>query len=220
MQSTSSVYSRVGVDVMTRNAFYFIIGCVLSWGFIGTYIISDMTKNWSPNLFEFLVVGLAIPIIGILMSRSDSSFLSFLGFNLVVLPFGAILGPTLAAYEFATPGVVSESAMLTALVTGVMTVSGLLFPNFYKSIGGALFAALTSLLIILILSMFIPAIGRFDIINYLAAGLFALYIGYDMYRASEIPTTLDNAVDVSISLYLDIINLLLWILKIKGGSRD
>ena len=55
---------------------------------------------------------------------------------------------------------------------------------------------------------------QFSIIHYLAAGPFAPYIGYDMWRASEIPATLDNAVDVSVSLYLDILNLFLWILPI------
>jgi len=48
---------------------------------------------------------------------------------------------------------------------------------------------------------------QFSIIHYLAAGLFALYIGYDMWRASEIPATLDNAVGVSISTYFDPRNL-------------
>ena len=71
-----------------------------------------------------------------------------------------------------------------------------------------------ALLLVLVASFFIPALMQFSIIHYLAAGLFALYIGYDMWRASEIPATLDNAVDVSISLYLDILNLFLWILPI------
>lgn len=216
----TKVYERTGSDTMTRSAFYFVMGCVLSWGFVATYIVSNMTANWQPGTLEIWLIGLGIPLLGIFMSTSDSAFISFMGFNLVIIPFGAILGPVLAQYEIMQPGIVSQAATLTGAVTAVMGVSGLLFPNFYKSIGGALFGALSALLIILIASMFIPALMGFTIIHYLAAGLFALYIGFDMWRASEIPATLDNAIDVCISLYLDIINLFLWILRILGKNKD
>ncbi|MEK7567033.1 MAG: Bax inhibitor-1 family protein [Patescibacteria group bacterium] len=194
------------------------MGCILTWGFLATHIVSSMTANWKPGILMFLLVGLAIPLVGIFMSLSDSALVSFVGFNLVVVPFGAILGPTLAAYELAQLGIVSQAAMLTGSVTGVMALSGLLFPDFYRSIGGALFGALSALLIVLVISMFVPALMGFTIIHYIAAGIFALYIGYDMHRASEIPATLDNAVDVCISLYLDIINLFLWILRISKNN--
>lgn len=216
----SDVYDRSGVDTMTRSSFYFVMGCILAWGFTATYIVSQMTVDWRPGILEMLIVGLVIPILGIALSTSSLASISFVGFNLVVIPFGAILGPGLAQYELAQPGIVSQAAMLTAVVAGVMAISGLMFPNFYKSIGGALFGALTALLVVLVLSWFIPALIGFTIIHYLAAGLFALYIGYDMWRASEIPATLDNAVDVCISLYLDIINLFLWILTILGHKSS
>lgn len=216
----SNTSDRVGRDSMTRGAFYMVMGCILAWGFIATYIVSNLTSAWHPGIFEFLLVGLGIPLLGIFMGTSSSAFISFIGFNLVVIPFGATLGPVLAMYEVAKPGIVGEAAMLTGAVTSVMALSGLLFPNFYRSIGGALFGALSSLVVILIISLFVPALMEFTIIHYIAAGIFALYIGYDMFRASEIPATLDNAVDVCISLYLDIINLFLWILRILGKSDD
>ena len=218
----SDVFDRVGSDAsstMTRNVFYFVMGCVLAWGFTATYIVSTMTAGWQPGIIMFLLVGLGLPILGIFMSMKSSALLSFIGFNLVVIGLSAILGPALAAYELAQPGIVPKAAMLTGIVTGVMAASGLLFPNFYRSIGGALFGALIALLAVLVVSMFVPALMGFTVIHYLAAGLFALYIGYDMWRASKIPTTLDNAVDVCISLYLDVINLFMWILQITGHGK-
>ena len=141
---------------------------------------------------------------------------SFVGFNLVVGGMSAILGPVLAEYAINEPGLIERAAAFTALVTAVMTVSGFLFPNFYKSIGGALFVALSSLVVVSILRLFIPALQGVGIIDYAGAGIFSLYIGYDMWRASEIPSTVDNAVDVSVSLYLDILNLFLRILRIMS----
>lgn len=216
----NDVYERSGGDEMSRHAFYCVMGCVLTWGFTATYIVSTMTAAWRPGMLEFLLVGLGLPLLGIFMSMSSSALISFFGFNLVAIPFGATLGPVLAAYEVAQPGVVGQAAMLTACVAGVMGASGMVFPNFYRSIGGALFGALLALVIVRVIGLFVPALAVFTVIDYFAAGLFALYIGYDMYRASSIPATLDNAVDVCVSLYLDIINLFLNILKIMGSSSD
>jgi FtsH-binding integral membrane protein len=215
----ADVFERSGSDTMTRNAFYFVMGCILSWGFVATYMVSNLTANWRPGLMEFLLVGLVLPLVGILLSVSGSAFVSFLGFNLVAIPFGAVLGPVLAQYQVMYPGIVSEAATLTAAVTGVMAVSGLMFPDFYRSIGGALFGALTALVLVSLASLFVPALANFTVIHYIAAGIFALYIGYDMHRASEIPATLDNAVDVCVSLYLDILNLFLRILEILAKSK-
>ncbi len=216
-----SVYERYGEDTMTRGAFYFIIGSVLTYGFVATYIASTMSANWIPSGWAILLVGLGLPILGILLSASSGNpFLSFVGFNLVVIPFGLILGPVLQLYHIGQPGVVAKAATLTACVTGVMALSGTMFPNFYKSIGGALFGALTALVIVSVASIFIPALAGFTVIHYIAATIFALYIGYDMWRASETPATLDNAIDVSVSLYLDILNLFLRILSILGDADD
>jgi FtsH-binding integral membrane protein len=68
--------------------------------------------------------------------------------------------------------------------------------------------------------LFVPELNNIGIIDYIAAGIFSLYIGYDMYRASVIERNIDNAVDVALSLYLDIINLFLEILKILGKNKS
>ncbi len=213
---SSGVFERSGSDQMSRRTFYFILGALLAWGFLATSVVSDMTAAWKPGLGMILLVGLALPIAGICMSVFGGAALSFIGFHFVVIPFGAILGPLLAQYELAQPGIVGQAAFLTAIVTGVMGVSGVLFPSFYRGIGGALFGALMALVVVSVLSLFIPALANLTIIHWIAAGIFALYIGYDMWRASEIPATLDNAIDVAVSLYLDILNFFLRILAILG----
>ncbi len=214
---STKVWDRYGSDEMPRNAFYFVLGAILSWGFVLTMLVAKATANWHPNIIMLLIVGLGIPIIGIILSAvSKSAALSFIGFNMVVGGMSALLGPVLSAYQLAEPGLVERAATLTAIVTAIMGVSGTLFPNFYRSIQGALFGALIALVVVSFLRPFIPAIAGVSIIDYIAAGIFALYIGVDMMRASEIPATLDNAVDVAVSLYLDILNLFLYILRIAA----
>lgn len=218
---SSDVLKRHGVDEMSRNAFYFVIVAILTWGFVLTSIIAKLTSTWNPGIIMFLLVGLGIPILGIILSSSsDNAFVSFIGFNLVVGGLSAIIGPVLAMYEIKAPGLVERAATMTAFVTAVMGLSGLVFPNFYRSIGGALFGALSALLIVSIIQLFVPALRNVGVIDYIAAGIFALYVGYDMHRASEMTATLDNAVDIAVSFYLDIINLFIRLLKILKPSDD
>src|SRR3989338_5443356 len=209
----TDVFERYGAGTMSRRAFYFVLGSILTWGFFATGVVANLTANWQPDIWGLILIAI-LPFVGIFISHSGNAFLSFVGFNLVVVPFGALLGPALAHAEMGNPGIVWRTALLTGGVSGLMAASGLMFPDFYKRVGGALFVALVCLLIVMIASLFIPALQGLTIIHYLGAGLFALYIGFYMWRASDIEATLDNAVDVAIALYLDILNLFLFLLNI------
>ena len=56
--------------------------------------------------------------------------------------------------------------------------------------------------------------------DWIAAGLFSLYIGYDVYRSQQFAKTVDNAVDCALDIYLDIANLFIRLLSIMGKKRD
>ena len=63
--------------------------------------------------------------------------------------------------------------------------------------------------------------GRgFMLFEWLGTAIFALYIGYDWARANTCVPTVKNAICLSTSLYLDIINLFLRILEIMGRNKD
>ena len=116
-------------------------------------------------------------------------------------------------------GIVTSALMLTGCTTGVMTLLGLSYPNVFARLGGVLFASLMALVILRLVSLFVPSLAAAGWIEWLAAGIFTLYIGYDCHRAMAIPATGRNALDVAISLYLDIINLFLTILRLLS-PRD
>ena len=82
-----------------------------------------------------------------------------------------------------------------------------------------LFVALIALVIASIIEMFLRS--NLLIVSYIAALIFSLYIGYDIYRAQRTEPTLDKAIDSALSVYLDIINLFMRILSITGSkNRD
>ena len=56
--------------------------------------------------------------------------------------------------------------------------------------------------------------------DWIAAGLFSLYIGYDIYRSQQFAKTVDNAVDCALDIYLDVANLFIRLLQILGHRKD
>jgi FtsH-binding integral membrane protein len=192
------------------------------FGLILATVIAFMTRSWQPTLFDVLVVGLAIPIAGIIIAFTSSSWVvSLLGYIMVVGGLGAITGPTVAMYQ---TGVVLTALMATGGVTLVMSITGIMFPKMLENWGAYLFGALLSLVFVRVAQAILAGMGvQEDIwympwIEYGAAVLFSLYIVYDWGRALELPHTMDNAVDSSVALFLDIINLFITLLQIFASS--
>jgi FtsH-binding integral membrane protein len=131
------------------------------------------------------------------------------------VPFGAIVNLVVANYE---PDIVLEAVQITTVVTFGMMVLGSIFPAFFQKIIGAISAALVIVIIVQLLNTFFLKrdLGWMDWVIVL---IFCGYIGYDWGRANRIPKTLDNAIDSAASLYIDIINLFLTILRILGRRK-
>lgn len=206
---------------ISERAYNLIIGGMLLWGFLVNYIIvtlfgrqATMIMAGSPG--GFLIGYLICVVVGSIMISRPSATLSFIGYNLIVIPLGFVI---CGAVEGIPTDVIRSAVLMTAIVTLIMMIAATLFPNFFLSLGRALFASLlASVLSCLIVSLIfrgIPVIytGIFTVI-------FCLYIGYDWARANTVARTVNNAIDLSASLYLDIINLFLRILRIMNRNRD
>lgn len=218
MLKTSEVFDKQGSnDSLTASGFYALLSMFVIYGLGGSAVVANhmMQTDFVPQLWHILVLGLGVPILGIFVAQSDNWVVSFIGYNMVLLPFGVILGPVLKPYD---PDIIRNVAGLTAAITVAMGLAGVMLPQLFSKLGTALFVSLLALVVVRVVGIFVPAIGQLGIIDYLAAGLFSLYIGYDMYRASVVERTIDNAVDIALSLYLDIINLFLNLLSIADND--
>jgi uncharacterized protein len=214
---STGVFDRSGRDTLSPQAFYGALTSSILYGLFTTAVIAYKVNEsgFMPNLWHIIILGLVIPIIGIIVAmKSDNPIFSFLGYSMVVLPFGVVLSPVLQVYS---PDVITNAFGITAAITFIMGLAGTMFPNIFSKMGPVLGLVLFGMILVMIGQMFIPAL-RLGIIDYIGAGLFSLYIGYDVYRANHMPKTLDNAIDISIDLYLDIINLFLFILRITGNK--
>jgi len=214
---STGVFDRAGSDQISERVFFGTLATVLIYGFVMTAYIANACSgmfahgiNWLTVIF----VGFVIPCIGIFISiASKNLIISFFGYNLVVIPFGVVLAPVLQQYSH---DVIRNTFLITTLDVMIMSVLAVTFPKFFSKLGRTLLLALTGLVVVRIVQLFVPNLANLTLIDWISAGIFSLYIGYDWWRANEVPKTFDNAVDIALDLYLDIINLFISLLRIMG----
>ena len=217
MQVHTGVFERRGTDVLSERTFFLALGSSVAYGLLMTAFIAHKVaySGYIPNMFTILIFGLACPIIGSMIAiKSDSPGISFIGYNMVCIPFGVVLAPIVSIYS---PDLIRNAFSMTCCVVMTMCTLSYIYPQFFARIGGILSGVLLAFVLIAVVQMLFGF--RLAIFDWIGAGLFSLYIGYDWYRANNVPKTLDNGVDLSLELYLDIVNLFLFILSILG-RRD
>ena len=211
-------YNSSGL-IIKDNVYNLILGSVLCWGFFINWLMVKnipygLVANINPLLFfiGYLVCCLA----GVsLFTGSKSPLVSFIGYNLVVIPFGFIINLVVHQYD---PAIVVDALRVTGMVTILMMFLGAMFPVFFQRISGALGIALLAVIIIEFVEIVFFKMHH-GILDWVVVMIFCGYIGYDWGRANRIPKTVDNAVDSAAALYMDIINLFLRILRIMGRRR-
>ena len=194
---------------------------VLLWGLLINVLlcvyIGDVTCYVRPGIF--FIGYLVCAIAGVLIAgKSHRPLISFLGYNLVVIPFGLTISAAVAAYGGLGSRVVADAFLYTLLITVGMGGAAMAFPALFDKLGGALLGVLIGMVLCELLLL----IFRVDqqVTDWIAAGLFALYIGFDLHRSQQFAKTLDNAVDCALDIYLDIANLFLRLLRLFARKDD
>lgn len=215
--SFSRTTSRGGE--LSPSSYNALIGVILLYGFgLNVLLVSTCSQIFADVNPIVLVVGyLILSIIGIIMSRkSDDPFISFIGYNLVVVPVGIVLSLALAGVSSTL--VMNALATTTAVVALLLIVSTL-YPNVFLSLGRAL--GITLLIIVIVeIALALLGITRPTFLDVIVAVLFCGYIGYDWAKAQQSYHSADNAVDACVGLYLDIVNLFLRILSLYSRRDD
>ena len=206
--------------IISDRAYNGTIVIVLLWGLLVNYLLCRFvgTAIFTVNPIALLIGYLVLVIAGIVISaKSQNPLISFLGYNMVVVPFGLIITLIVETYGGISSVVVTNAFLYTLLITSAMMACVLIAPGFFSKLGGALFGVLIGLIVCEVVLLLLGV--KQIVTDWIAAGLFSLYIGYDIYRSQQFPKTLDNAVDSALDIYMDIANLFIRILSILG-KRD
>ncbi len=128
------------------------------------------------NYLIFIIGYMVLAIAGIIITmKSDKPAISFLGYNMVVLPLGATLSIVLQGYS---SSIITYAFGVTSLVTALMICLSVAFPKFFISIGRGLFIALLCVMVIELVCLFIFRMS-FQIIDFAVVLIFCGYIGFD-----------------------------------------
>ena len=210
--------------IISARAYNTVICAVLLWGLLINYILCWKVGNYTnlfPNMspIAFLIGYLVLAIAGMLIAfRAKNPVISLIGYNMVVIPFGLVISTLVEAYGGVRSGVVTLAFLYTLLIGVAMLATVITFPKLFEKIGGALGAVLIGLIVCEILLL----VFRVDqmLTCWIAAGLFSLYLGYDIYRSQQYPKTIKNAVASALDIYMDLANLFIRLLEILGKSKD
>ena len=213
---------RDGDVEISERAFNLIIGAMLLWGFLLNFATVALFGEqvlrlvYGMNPFVFLIAYFALVLVGNVMVVKGGALMSFIGYTLIAAPIGMVLCLSLQGVPV---DVIKSAVLITAIVTLSFMIASTLFPGFFLRLGRVLFFSLLFMIVGSLINVFLFHSRGYQIYTWLGAGIFSLYIGYDWARANTCARTVDNAIDLSASLYLDIINLFIRIVSILSDSK-
>ncbi len=208
------------VDARTYNL---VLGGVVIYGLVLNIVMCAALGSSMMRVNPlFLFIGyLVCAFAGVMMStKSDNPVISFIGYNLVVVPSGLIVSTVVSAYVMMGAGdIVLQAIIYTTIIAACMIGLSIAVPDFFSKIGGLLLGALIGLILAELINIFFLHKDQ-SYIAWIGAAIFSLYIGYDYWKAQQYAKTIDNAIDSAVDIYLDLLNLFLRILRVLGRSSS
>ncbi len=176
------------------------------------------------SLSSVWMIGTFACLIGMFFARRASGINVALLFLFAAFE-GAWLGPVLSLYNQVLPGVPAQAAWLTGGVFGGLSLYAFQSRRDFSFLGGMLWASLLALIIGGFLMFFLGSTLLHTI--YCVAGV-VIFSAYVLYDTSQIINQLEPGEEVTgaINLYLDMINLFLFVLRLlsifsgNSSSRD
>jgi FtsH-binding integral membrane protein len=138
---------------------------------------------------------------------------------------GATLSVIFLAYSM--PAII-QTFFITAGTFGVMALVGYTTKTDLTSLGKLLFMALIGLVIATVVNMFVGSTGFDYILSYVGVLIFVGLTAYDTQKIKQMCQLAPDAGEHmqklallgALSLYLDFINLFLYLLRIFGNNKD
>ena len=213
--------------VLMRKVYTWMTLALLITGVTAFGVASSPTlfMSLSKMMWGLIIAELALVFIlsGAINRLSlGTATLMFIGYSVLN---GAMLSSIFLLYK---PMVIAKVFFITAGTFGAMAVYGYTTKKDLTSMGKILFMALIGLIIATVVNMFLKSPGFDYILSYIGV---AIFIGLTAWDSQKIKEMLQTQYDMSegaqklallgaLTLYLDFINLFLYLLRIFGNNRD
>jgi uncharacterized protein len=178
-------------------------------------LLTDITENPLLLIVLFIAqIGLVIAI----SARADrmSPALATVLFLLYSATNGVIFA---LVFELYTAQSIFTAFAVTAGMFGAMAVYGYVTKTDLSKLGSILFMALIGLILATIVNLFIANSALYWITTYAGVAIFAGLTAYDVQKIKNYEGGQGDAIRGALSLYLDFINMFLFLLRIFGQGR-
>ena len=233
--ATSSVRQQ---EIVSTNTFSALMRKVYTWmalaltitGFTAYYVASSPAILQAIMTNQILFFGLLIGELALVWGVSAAiNRLALTTATLLFILYSVLNGVTMSFIFLAyTMTSIASVFFITAGTFAAMSLYGYFTKADLSKMGQILFMALIGLIIATIVNLFIKSSGLTMILSYVGVLIFVGLTAWDTQKIKQMlqvaPDTGETAQKVALmgalSLYLDFINLFLYLLRIFGNSRD
>jgi FtsH-binding integral membrane protein len=215
--------SRLATAFLTQAFVWMFAGLLVTAG-VASVVQSNprLLEFAGDNLFILFILQLGI-VLGITAAINRISATAALGlFFAYAASLGLTIGLIVASY---TTGSVVTAFLSASAMFGAAAVYGHVTKRSLAALGGILFMALIGLVVAMVLNLFLQSTTVTWLISIVGVLLFTALTAYDVQRiqsgtiAAQTGSMEKAAVIGALTLYLDFINLFLFLLRLLGGRN-
>jgi hypothetical protein len=216
--------------VLMRKVYVWMTLALVITGFTAFYVAHSEALLTAIVTNQILFWGLIIAELGLVIGLSAAiNKLSLTVATLLFVLYSVINGATMSfIFLVYTASSITNVFFITAGTFAAMALFGYFTKADLSSLGKILMMALIGIIIATIVNIFTKSTGLAMILNYLGV---LVFVGLTAYDSQKIKQMLMHAPDAgeaaqkvallgALSLYLDFINLFLYLLRIFGGRRE
>ena len=193
------------------------------FAFIGTLVgMFVLHLNYGGGYWVVAIGGFIVLLI--LNFNINTPGLNLFLLYLFTLLEGIALAPLIALYLGAGAGyILAEAFFLTTVSSLALAVYAWITKRNFNRLGGILFMGVILLIVASLISIFFHSTFFVLLISVLGVGIFSAYVLYYVQMAKNLADTMPNAIGLTVSLFITVLNLFLFILRIlsilQGGNR-
>jgi len=240
MENQTPDYTNV-IQIDEADSSRRFLAGVFSWMFVALAISAAFAYEFTtPALLQYLYdpathqlsplfyIAMFAPLAFVLIISFGMNRLSYAVLSVLFILYSAVTGISFSFILLAyTPGSVIGVFLTTSLVFGVMAVAGYTTKTDLTKFGSLLIIALIGLVIASVINVFMHSQAWDYIISYIGVAVFVGLTAYDVQKLKNIGAGIQYgeasskkmALMGGLTLYLDFINLFLFLIRIFGRRR-
>jgi FtsH-binding integral membrane protein len=216
--------ARLAQAFLTQAFVWMFVGLMISAGVAFVVQSNETLVRFAAGNFFLLIIAQLALVIGISWGINRISATVALGlFFVYAATLGLTIGLIVSGFNL---GSVVTAFLSASAMFGAAAIYGHVTKRSLAGLGGILFMGIIGLFAAMILNLFLASDGLSWIISIVGVVIFTALTAYDVQRiqnghlAIQTGSMEKAAVIGALHLYLDFVNLFLFMLRLFGGGRD